>query len=105
TLRAAKPANSQNPAGDSHNGSAADSDSARGSSILSSPTSLPQQQHAAGFLSGCSADGSALGSGPRGRGFESRHSDHPFRASPSLAMHFLFYPVYLKTFEITAPVP
>ena len=27
-------------------------------------------------LSGCSAVGSALGSGPRGRGFESRHSDH-----------------------------
>ena len=26
--------------------------------------------------SGCSADGSALGSGPRGRGFKSRHSDH-----------------------------
>ena len=24
----------------------------------------------------CSAVGSALGSGPRGRGFESRHSDH-----------------------------
>ena len=30
---------------------------------------------AAVFFSGCSADGSALGSGPRGRGFESRHSD------------------------------
>lgn len=27
-------------------------------------------------LTGCSAVGSALGSGPRGRGFESRHSDH-----------------------------
>ena len=26
--------------------------------------------------SGCSADGSVLGSGPRGRGFKSRHSDH-----------------------------
>ena len=26
-------------------------------------------------LSGCSADGSVLGSGPRGRGFKSRHSD------------------------------
>ena len=26
-------------------------------------------------VSGCSAAGSALGSGPRGRGFESRHSD------------------------------
>ena len=25
---------------------------------------------------GCSADGSVLGSGPRGRGFKSRHSDH-----------------------------
>ena len=31
---------------------------------------------AADFFSGCSAVGSALGSGPRGRGFESRHSDH-----------------------------
>ena len=30
---------------------------------------------AADFFSGCSAVGSALGSGPRGRGFESRHSD------------------------------
>ena len=29
-----------------------------------------------GGLTGCSAAGSALGSGPRGRGFESRHSDH-----------------------------
>lgn len=28
-------------------------------------------------LSGCSADGSVLGSGPRGREFKSRHSDHP----------------------------
>ena len=27
------------------------------------------------MLSGCSADGSVLGSGPRGRGFKSRHSD------------------------------
>ena len=27
-------------------------------------------------ISGCSADGSVLGSGPRGRGFKSRHSDH-----------------------------
>ena len=28
------------------------------------------------IASGCSADGSVLGSGPRGHGFESRHSDH-----------------------------
>ena len=28
------------------------------------------------FITGCSAVGSALGSGPRGRGFKSRHSDH-----------------------------
>ena len=64
------------PDGDSHNGSAADSDSARGSSILSSPTT-PQQRSCCGFFfPGCSAVGSALGSGPRGRGFESRHSDH-----------------------------
>ena len=36
------------PDGDSHNGSAADSDSARGSSILSSPTT-PQQPGCCGF--------------------------------------------------------
>ena len=33
-------------------------------------------------LTGCSAVGSALGSGPRGRGFKSPHSDHaecPYR--------------------------
>lgn len=36
------------PDGDSHNGSAADSDSARGSSILSSPTT-PQQLGCCGF--------------------------------------------------------
>ena len=63
------------PDGDSHNGSAADSDSARGSSILSSPTTPQQRLLLRFFLSGCSAVGSALGSGPRGRGFESRHSD------------------------------
>ena len=28
------------------------------------------------FKNRCSADGSVLGSGPRGRGFKSRHSDH-----------------------------
>ena len=28
------------------------------------------------LVSGCSADGSVLGSGPRGRGFKSPHSDH-----------------------------
>ena len=28
------------------------------------------------FTSGCGTDGSALGSGPRGREFKSRHSDH-----------------------------
>ena len=31
------------------------------------------------FRSGCSAAGSALGSGPRGRGFKSRHSDQKSR--------------------------
>ena len=31
-------------------------------------------------LSGCSADGSVLGSGPRGRGFKSRHSDQLLKA-------------------------
>ena len=31
-------------------------------------------------LSGCSAAGSALGSGPRGRGFKSRHSDQKWQS-------------------------
>ena len=31
--------------------------------------------------SGCSAVGSALGSGPRGRGFKSRHSDQKYEKS------------------------
>ena len=62
--------------GDSHNGSAADSDSARGSSILSSPTTPQQRLLLRFFLSGCSAVGSALALGARCRGFESRHSDH-----------------------------
>ena len=36
----------------------------------------PQQPSCCGFFSGCSAVGSALGSGPRGRGFESRRDHH-----------------------------
>ena len=81
------------PDGDSHNGSAADSDSARGSSILSSPTT-PQQPSCCGFFfTGCSAVGSALGSGPRGRGFESRHSDHkPVTKKMSQAYFFVVTP-------------
>ena len=59
--------------GDLHSGSAADSDSVCGSSILSSPTK-PQRPLAAGF-SGHSAAGSAPGSGLGGRGFKSRCSD------------------------------
>ena len=65
----------QDTDGDLHNGSATDSDSVCGSSILSSPTRTAAAFAAAVFFSGCSAVGSALGSGPRGRGFESRHSD------------------------------
>ena len=64
--------------GDLHSGSAVDSDSTCGGSIPSSPT-----KNAAAFVllrflyhsSGCSAVGSASGSGPEGRGFKSRHSD------------------------------
>ena len=60
--------------GDLHSGSAVDSDSTCGSSILSSPTRKPQPQLAAVF-SGHSAAGSAPRSGRGGRGFESRCSD------------------------------
>ena len=67
-----------NVIGDLHSGSAVDSDSTCGGSIPSSPT-----KNAAAFVllrflyhsSGCSAAGSASGSGPEGRGFKSRHSD------------------------------
>ena len=41
-------------------------------SPLDSGRKIPYNNQAA---SGCSAVGSALGSGPRGRGFKSRHSD------------------------------
>ena len=60
--------------GDLHSGSAVDSDSTCGSSILSSPTRKPQSQLAAVF-SGHSAVGSAPRSGRGGRGFKSRCSD------------------------------
>ena len=36
---------------------------------------LPIQESNSQHISGCSADGSALAWGARGRGFESRHSD------------------------------
>ena len=39
-------------------------------------------------VSGCSAGGSVLGSGPRGRGFESRHSDHVGAKSALLRLLF-----------------
>ena len=41
-------------------------------------------------LSGCSAAGSVLGSGPRGRGFKSRHSDHVVADFVSFAATFFF---------------
>lgn len=41
-------------------------------------------------LSGCSADGSVLGSGPRGREFKSRHSDHVAADVISSAAIFYF---------------
>ena len=37
-------------------------------------------------ISGCSAAGSVLGSGPRGRGFKSRHSDHEMQGSPLMGL-------------------
>src|SRR5690554_1510352 len=39
---------------------------------------------------GCSAAGSALGSGPRGRKFESSHSDH-VKSDVSVIEHLIFY--------------
>ena len=78
--------------GDLHSGSAVDSDSTCGGSIPSSPT-----KNAAAFVllrflyhsSGCSAAGSASGSGPEGRGFKSRHSDQkPFMPYPSVSGFF-----------------
>ena len=71
--RRATPLTEQND-GDLHSGSAVDSDSTCGSSILSSPTRKPQSQLAAVF-SGHSAVGSAPRSGRGGRGFKSRCSD------------------------------
>ena len=40
--------------------------------------------------SGCSAAGSALGSGPRGREFKSPHSDHIDAAADGLSVAALF---------------
>ena len=45
-------------------------------------------------FSGCSADGSALGSGPRGRGFKSRHSDHLYGSISTLLIDPYFYHFY-----------
>ena len=79
-----------NVIGDLHSGSAVDSDSTCGGSIPSSPTKI-----AAAFMllrffvlnSGCSAAGSASGSGPEGRGFKSRHSDQKTaHAAPARAV-------------------
>ena len=70
--------------GDLHSGSAVDSDSTCGSSILSSPTRKPQSQLAAVF-SGHSAVGSAPRSGRGGRGFKSRCSDQ------KRPVHFVYW--------------
>ena len=81
-----------NVIGDLHSGSAVDSDSTCGGSIPSSPTKI-----AAAFMllrffvlnSGCSAAGSASGSGPEGRGFKSRHSDQKTaHAAPARAVFY-----------------
>ena len=74
--------------GDLHSGSAVDSDSTCGSSILSSPTRKPQSQLAAVF-SGHSAVGSAPRSGRGGRGFKSRCSDQK-KQTPVCVSAFLF---------------
>ena len=58
-------------------------------------------QVAADFFSGCSAVGSALGSGPRGRGFESRHSDHKKLFHRLVKELFVFHGV--TGFEQPAP--
>ena len=54
-------------------------------------------------LTGCSAVGSALGSGPRGLGFESRHSDQKpefvFRQVP--AFHFCTFVVKYTNIALT----
>ena len=42
-------------------------------------------------VSGCSADGSALGSGPRGREFKSPHSDQKKRPSKRTTSFSGFY--------------
>ena len=44
-------------------------------------------------ISGCSAVGSALGSGPRGRGFDSRHSDQ--KGTVARLSPFLYTTQYL----------
>ena len=75
--------------GDLHSGSAVDSDSTCGSSILSSPTRKPQSQLAAVF-SGHSAVGSAPRSGRGGRGFKSRCSDQKSSTHICVLSFFLF---------------
>ena len=76
--------------GDLHSGSAVDSDSTCGSSILSSPTRKPQSQLAAVF-SGHSAVGSAPRSGRGGRGFKSRCSDQ------KRPVHFVYWSFFVFT--------
>ena len=46
------------------------------------------------LISGCSAAGSALGSGPRGREFKSPHSDQ--KAVGRIAYGFLLYICFAK---------
>ena len=50
-------------------------------------------------MSGCSAVGSALGSGPRGRGFESRHSDHNKRTKKMLNEKSLYFTGFFRCRE------
>ena len=54
-------------------------------------------------LSGCSAAGSVLGSGPRGRGFKSRHSDHVVADFVSFATTFSFIKQTLPLIRSVAP--
>ena len=57
------------------------------------------------IISGCSAVGSALGSGPRGRAFESPHSDHVVVNDITFATTFLFLKISALAHFVTPPFP
>ena len=53
---------------------------------------------------GCSAVGSALGSGPRGHGFKSRHSDQKLKKQPFLGLFFEFLTTLMSRFMGVCPL-